>query len=205
MTHSTVLFKVKQDIARKHVISAMFSPPYSSFSSAQDRTFAWRTKEYPLGVPGLSGQDAEKVRAANECFNSAFKIIRCLERHCVPWSLEHPADSKCWLLPSFAELRKLPHVRTILSDCCQYGAPWRKRTLFLTSRIDELDSGRLHRLCCGSSGPSGLCSRTQARHRRLSGRSKFGRRMTDEAQYFPSRLCHALAAALVAPREVIPA
>ena len=141
------------------------------------------------GVSDLRPGDAEKVRAGNQCMRSALSIIHWLEKHPIPYIFEHPSTSNAWCLPRLRWLRRLHHVQAVTTDFCQYGVPWRKRTLLLCSRIDEQDLVRCQRLC---TGPPGFCA-TGLRHVQLTGSNKQGVPFTRIAQPYPAKLCHHLA------------
>ena len=73
---------------------------------------------------------------------SAFKLIRMLDSQKLPWIFEHPHTSKAWYLPELRRLQGQSHVQTIVTDFCQWGTKWRKRTCFLLGNI-ELSLARI--------------------------------------------------------------
>ena len=177
----------------------MISPPSATFSEACDRSLVVRTRSHPWGKPCLNADIAQKVAEDNRCMRAAFRIIHWLERHQIPWILEHPSSSKVWYVPRVQALRRLPHVQGILTDCCQFGSPWQKRTLLLCSRIDEQDLARCSRLC---SAPPGWCS-SGRQHVRLAGSNRHGVPLKAVAQAYPHKLCHSLAFALTAHARIV--
>ena len=197
LTKPAALRKLKQDINRCLVLAAMLAPPCSSFSVARDRTCVIRTKEHPWGLPKqfLSLVDQEKVRVGNNCFRAAIRIIRWLNEHSIPWILENPASSKCWYLPQLRKLENSPNCTVVISDFCQFGTLWRKRTKFLCGNLDTQDVARIGRLCQGR----GTCDRTGRPHFQLTGSNHKGVPWTRIAQPYPAQLCKQLAFALTAP------
>ena len=167
----------------------MLAPPSTTFSCARDRSGAIRSAQYPWGLPNLCEQDAKKVHADNLCMRATLRIIAWLEHQRIPWILEHPYTSRAWLIPRLKSLRQQAHIQAVVTDCCQYGTPWRKRTLLLASRIDELDLSGCSRIC---SGNHGFCSKGH-RHVQLAGHDHAGQSFSRKAQTYPHRLGHALA------------
>eukprot|EP00959_Pyramimonas_sp_CCMP1952_P045885 958868-Pyramimonas_sp.AAC.1 len=55
------------------------------------------------------------------------------------------------------------HARPIVTDFCQWGKPWRKRTHFGSAYLDDLT--KLNRVCSGR----GACSRTGRPRQHLEG------------------------------------
>ena len=199
LTKKAVLFKIKQDVQKGRVIAAMLAPPCTTFSVARDRTSVIRTAQEPWGLQDQKPQDVEKVKIGNDCMKSAFRIMSWLEKHRIPYIFEHPYTSKAWFLPRLKWLRRLPHVRAVTTDFCQFGVPWRKRTLLLCSRIDDLDLERCRRLCAG---PPGFCA-SGRRHVQLTGCNKHGVPLTQVAQPYPDKLCHHLAFALTSHARIV--
>ena len=92
LTRPTVRGRIKQDVSRGLVVSAMFGPPCSSFSIARDRTMKIRSKEYPWGIPDLNRSEADekKLQIGNACFRATFELIRCLNKAKIPWGPGKP-------------------------------------------------------------------------------------------------------------------
>ena len=96
---------------------------------------------------------------------AAFSLASTAQSHGVPWLLENPSTSRCFLTPESDKLIS-NGAELIIGDQCQYGSLWRKRTGFLVGNVDTLDLGRLTRRCVGAHG---LCSRTGKPHHNLEG------------------------------------
>ena len=202
LTSRGVQKKIKKDINARLVIAAMLAPPCGTFSVARDRTTVIRSKDFPWGLPAdlLSPKDYVKVQTGNSCFQAALRIIHWLDQHRIPWILENPATSKCWYLPPLQKLEQSPHVVCVLTDFCQYGCAWRKRTKLMCGNLDSQDVHRLQRLCTGR----GLCSRTSKRHFQLTGSNRQGIPWTRVAQPYPQGLNKDLAFSLTSPSHYNP-
>lgn len=196
LTSARVLSRLKQDIKWGRVLAVMLAPPGDSFSAARDRASVVRTRDWPWGLPPefLSIAEQKKIQLGNACFRSCISLIRLLDRHRIPWILENSASSKCWYLPYFHRLCSQPHVQTVISDFCQFGTRWRKRTRFCCGNIELDDLHRLQHKCSGH----GMCSRTGRPHFQLTGTGPGNRNWTAIAQSYPVKLSEALAYSLTA-------
>ena len=194
LTKPAVQSKIKTDIQRGLVLAAMLAPPCSSFSPARDRARVIRTRDCPWGLPNLPLHEVHKLEVGNACFRAAIKIIKWLDKHGIPWILENPSTSKAWLLPPLVQLEQANHTQSIVTDFCQFGTRWRKRTKLLVGNMDPDDIARCCRLC---HGPPGGCSRTHKKHFQLTGSARNGVPWTRIAQPYPPQLCHHLAYSLL--------
>ena len=134
--------------------------------------------------------NSTKLKLVIAVFNLAFKIIRWLDQHAIPWILENPHSSKCRFLPPMQKLMSSPHTQVIVVDFCQYGTKWRKRTRLLAGNVEYDDIQRLIQHRCV--GTKGICTRTGRRHFQLTGSNKKGIPYTRLAQPYPSGLCQVL-------------
>jgi len=202
LTKPSVLSKLKRDVQQRLVLAVMLAPPYSSFSTARDRTCVIRNEQYPWGLPEhlLPPADQQQVQNGNACFRAAIQIIKWLNALRIPWMLENPASSKCWLLPQLQKVEASSCCTVVFTDFCQFGTLWKKRTKFLCGNLDSQDVARIGRLCQGK----GICSRTQKKHFQLSGSNHQGVPWTRVAQLYPAQLCKQLAFALTAPTHYSP-
>ena len=201
LTRPVVMQKIQYDIKKGLIIAAMLAPPCSSFSPARDRTRVIRSRAFPWGIAGVPPHEVEKLEVGNACILAALKIIKALDRHGVPWVLENPHSSKMWYLPPLVDLQNSCHTTTIVTDFCQWGTRWRKRTRLLAGNINPIDLERLQRFCRDSKG---LCSRTGCQHFQLTGSNSHGVPWTRVAQPYPARLCHSLAHSLLAKYMIVP-
>ena len=201
LTSSRVLRHIRQDINAGKVLAAMLAPPCTSFSIARDRAKVIRTKEQPWGVDPELLNDKEKhiLHIGNLCFRSALRVVGWLHRKGIPWILENPFTSKCWWLPPVRKYLEDPACIRVATDFCQFGTPWRKRTLLLCGNLDSQDVDRLQRQC---QGPT--CSRSGRPHFQLTGSNAKGIPWTRVAQPYPAALCKALAFSLTCPSHYNP-
>ena len=192
LTQSVVQYKIREDVCRGLVLGCMFAPPSSSFS--HDRASEFRTDEFPWGLPQTPSPEQERVQAGNACFKAVFQIIKWLDAYRIPWIIEQPFLSKAWCLPQMKGLEQAAHTRCAVTDFCQFGSRWQRRTKLLAGNLAEDDLARCERLC---HGPTGVCSRTSKRHFRLVGSSGRGTPWAQLAQSYPSAFCHHLAYSLL--------
>lgn len=194
LTDPGVVKRLVREVKRGRVLAIMMAPGAASFSRAKDREHPTRTLRFPWGLPRrfLSPTEHEAVRAGNLVFRTCLKIIHLAQKFRIPWVLEHPLSSKCWALPPLRTLLHTPGVALLQSDLCQFGAPWKQPTCFLTS--STLDH---HHLSLSCSGGGGLCSRMRRKHWRLPGTDVAGLARVPEKH--PKRLARALAHVLTSP------
>ena len=135
--------------------------------------------------PYVQTQDQARVQLGNNLARFSAQVFRVCLQCTVPVGLENPHTSRLWLIPSFQQLiHNNSAVKHVITDYCQDGMPWRKRTRILFSHVDLSSVG----LVCH--GKHGKCSRTQQPHVQLSGREKGqGRFRTLIAQPYPGKLC----------------
>ena len=203
LTQPSALKKLKHFIRSGYVLAAMLAPPCTSFSVARDRTKQLRSWDKPWGIWDieLSEKERDSLLAGNRCCRAALHIIKWLDELRLPWILEHPRSSRCWILPEILRIANAPHTQLIHTDFCQWGKPWKKPTTLLAGHVDALDAARLQRQC---SGCGGLCSRTHKRHFQLTGSGPHAVPWTRLAQPYPKDLCDQLAWVLTAPYHVNP-
>jgi hypothetical protein len=114
------------------------------------------------GVPDLSAADTIRVAFGNASLKATVKIVdKCIEMQ-TPAFLENPATSMLFDAPPIRRLRAKAQV--VISDYCQYGEPWRKRTKVL---VWNADASQGPTLTCH--GRNKLCSRTGNIHTILKG------------------------------------
>ena len=193
LTRPSVLRSIEQDASRGRLLAAMLAPPCGSFSAINRFSGRSRSDPWAANVVHDTAYMTESVRVGNRCMRAALRIIRILERHRIPWILEHPLTSRAWWIPALEALKRQPHIQFLKLDQCQYGTPWRKATGLLASRIDCVE--RLSRRCCGRGN---VCSRTQKPHIVLRGADpRSGKNWTSIASPYPAKLNRSLAYALV--------
>ena len=179
--HPAVLSTLKGWIANGAVLGVWLGCPCTTWSVAHASPVV-RTRKYLLGVPNLCGKHLRAVQLGNATMIFSAIIIEQCIRAAIPCLLENPHSSKLFLAEPIAQLRVLSCCQEFVSDYCQYGAQWKKRT----------------RVCgwhCLSEAPvlkcagaHGLCSRSGCKHLRLCGHSPQGRSWTAVAQAYPPQM-----------------
>ena len=202
LTKKSTLQKIRREIKRGRVLACMLAPVCTSFSVARDRTKVIRNRDYPWGIPDhlLSDKERESIITGNRCFQACFKIMRWLDEAKVPYILENPASSKAWFLPPMLQHMSSPHVNWVKRCFCQFGAPWKKPTAFLTGNLEFSELHRLTKVCHGR----GTCTRTGKPHFLLTGSRSDGTPWTRVAQPYPRKLCVALAHTLTSYMHTYP-
>lgn len=140
------------------------------------------------GLRNLTAEDQARVDLGNKLARFSFKVFQDCVLFDVPVALENPFTSRLWLLPVVRKLCQHPSVSFCVTDYCQDGAPWRKRTRVLFSHVDLSHAGQL------CEGARGVCSRTHKRHVQLSGTLN-GKFLTLIAQPYPKNFCRRVATA----------
>ena len=84
---------------------------------------------YPMGLPHLLPHDMKKVKEGNLLLEFSYNLIVECNRYNVPWALENPGSSRCWLTPLLKKLSSSADF--CILDFCQFGEPWKKQTAIL--------------------------------------------------------------------------
>ena len=145
-----------------------------------------RSDEQLWGLSGLSLKDKERVRLGNNLARFSFRIFRFCHQLCIPAAIENPSTSRLWLIRPAQQIQSYPDVHLHVTDYCQDGTPWRKRTKVLTCHIDF---SLVPRLCTSHKG---ICSHTNKPHVQLCGQ-QYGQFLTLLAQPYPKKLCNRIA------------
>ena len=160
--------------------------PCASFSIARG---GWnpslRSSEFPLGLPDLNDRSRMQVASGNELAQVSVGLVLLARRMMIPVTLENPASSFLFKIPSFTHTMQLPGVSIATTEFCMYGTPFRKSTKLIGFNIDLAALG-LHRCLCK---PRRLCARTFKPHVVLSGLDAQGNFKTASAQAYPHRFC----------------
>jgi hypothetical protein len=178
------------DLART-VDLVHIGPPCSSFSGARRGKLGFpggplRSKQYPMGLSGLSDIDANKVHVGNALVKFTCRVIALCCACRIPVTVENPRRSRLWWCPCM--LRQLRFGHKINLDFCAYGADWQKATTFAVWNSVCFDD--LGITCHGSRSKRGwCCGFSKKPHRVLEGSAPGGLNWTLIAQAYP----HALA------------
>ncbi len=156
------------------------APECCSFSRAIAPS--WRSRDFPAGLPSLSGRALEKVRRGNEMAAFVLVLTVAALHLALPYWIENPDSSFMWMLKDWAEAGIGQFQRCFRFDQCRYGTAWRKRTRVATSTA----LAGVRELCLGGHS-----------HIQLRGRRHFHKmNWTRVAQTYPRRLCARIAGAM---------
>ena len=183
--------KALRGLLRAGVVRALWlGTPCTSFSRAREipnwpNVLPIRSSEHPEGLPGLPPHLQLQVDVGNRLARSSAQIMELARQLGVPAATEGPSTSRMWALDCWTRLISRSGTRVAVTDYCQDGKPWRKRT-HLVSVCMPLDNAVRH--CCGRSS----CSRTGKPHMQLQGTLN-GIKLTLLAEPHPVHLCRRLA------------
>ena len=156
------------------------APECCSFSRAV--VPPWRSRDFPGGLPHLSGRALDKVHRGNRMAAFVLSLILVAVELSLPYWVENPDSSFMWMLDSWMAAGIGQFQRCFRFDQCRYGTAWRKRTRIATSTA----LAGLRELCLGGHS-----------HIQLRGRSHFHRMNWPRvAQTYPRRLCARVAGAM---------
>lgn len=148
-----------------------------------------RTNQYLFGIPGLCFRDICKVKDGNKTMSATARIIRVAHTCAVPCCLENPAGSMMWLAPPIDRCCGFGSSRGFITDFCQHGAKWRKRTRIQTWHCQPAPALEQ---CCN--GRNGYCPKHGRKHIILKGRDpQSGQLWTHLAQPYPRPFCRVAA------------
>ena len=178
--HPVVASTLKGWISGGVILGVWLGCPCTTWSIAHSSPIV-RTRKYLLGVPHLVGKHHDAVRLGNATMRFSADIIEhCVRAH-VPCLLENPHSSKLFLAQPLARLRTLPCCQEFVSDLCQYGTQWRKRTRVCAwNCCSEAPT-------CRCTGSHGVCSRSLRPHLQLAGRSPQGNSWASIAATYPRK------------------
>jgi hypothetical protein len=165
---------------------ARHGPPQSGWC-----TFC--SNQHIMGLPNLKPRDVDKIALGNRTMLVAARIIRlCISCH-VPCFFENPSSSMIWLAGPIKYLCSRPSHILNLTDFCQHGARWRKRTRI--SAWNTSPAPKLNMIC---KGHHGICSRSNKHHIVLTGSDPISKQLwTHIAQPYPAAFATAAADALI--------
>ena len=151
------------------IIGVWLATPCTTWSRARHGPVgsSWgplRDNKHLFELPGLPPKDRDKVRVGNATASFTIEIIRLCTLCHVPCFLENPSSSMLWKLPKLVRLGGLSCSQKFITDFCQHGARWRKRTRIQAWHSPDVPS--FHRQCIGHGG---ICCSTGKYHIVLRG------------------------------------
>eukprot|EP00969_Alexandrium_andersonii_P174044 7694151-Alexandrium_andersonii.AAC.1 len=84
-----------------------------------------------MGLPGLGERDQAKVELGNRLMKAGSALIVIALSRRLVGGAENPVSSRLWLCPPLQKIESHPASCTIVTDFCQWGERWRKRTKLL--------------------------------------------------------------------------
>ena len=172
------------------IVATWIATPCHSLSRARNRPNGpppLRTRQYPLGLPGLSPNDQIKVERGNILATFSFSLFLLARSLNIPVVIENPSTSWLWQLPGALSLIRIRSTRVVDFDFCAFATPWRKRTRLLCCHLN-LDP----LVQCTCSG-RGVCAFSRRPHQVLEGKDASGTFWTHIAEPYPKGLCRLVA------------
>ena len=126
-----VLSHVKSLISQGWVLGIHFGTPCSSFSIARKNDGGpppLRSKAALEGFQHLTGKDLEKVRLGNTFLDVTVQLAMLCHDHRIPWSVENPAGSFLWSMPTMIRLIQRCRASRVELDMCRFGSKHMKPT-----------------------------------------------------------------------------
>ena len=139
------------------------------------------------GLPGLTGLDAIRVRAANQFIRFVCRVADKCFAHDVCFCVESPLASRLWTFSCIQRMWKRHTCSGPRFDFCQFGMKWHKVTRILRFNNPVfVRSGKQRLLQKGYK-----CSAAGQRHIQLTGVDKSsGQFLTHNAEAYRPRLCN---------------
>ena len=122
-----------------------------------------------------------RLESHNKLARFSCKILLLCDLLEIPASAENPATSRFWILPPVIQIAKRKSFRLFCTDYCAFGMPFRKRTRFLSTRVD------LESMCFKCSGKS-KCSFSGKPHVMLVGTDEDGVFLAHLAGPYPKKM-----------------
>ena len=162
------------------------APPCSTWSTAArilagGKWTRYRTREFILGGPWLEPHHEVKVSIGNKLCSIACRMIDAALRAAIPIAIENPHGSLIWQHPRMLALCANSLARTAVTDFCQHGKPWRKRTRVVAWNVGPPPLALLR--TCQATGK--ICSSTHRPHIILKG-TNHGQVLTKMAEAYPA-------------------
>ena len=101
-----------------------------------------RSREVPLGLPGLSPDNHALVFLGNLFLDRSAEVCMVVFDHGGDFSIENPEHSLLWLTPAVRTLTRRARAQVVDFDQCEYGAPSVKPTRLLISHAMFLQLAR---------------------------------------------------------------
>ena len=199
LSRRDVIEGIVEHMRAGNVRAVWLGTPCSSWSTAR--------RGYP-GAPGgplrLKGKhiwghplalrraaDRRRIKLGNSTAKCTAKVIEAAVEHKVPVALENGNSSRLWHCPPIAAICLHPSAKKTVTDMCQHGTPWRKRTRVQTWGC--VPSKALRQQCLGGGS---VCTVSGRSHLVLEGKRR-GVYLSACASRYPWRFAHAAARMLL--------
>ena len=113
-------------------------------------------------MPNLGPADQLRIQLGNITLKVVSRVVRLCNKFGILVCVENPHNSLVWESPPMLALAR--SVTTVVTDYCQFGTPWRKRTRVLVWNSYHTVP---HNTRC--SGRGGVCSKSRVKHIQLTG------------------------------------
>ena len=101
VTHPVNLRHLLRDIANGEILSCVMSVPSTSWNVARDCSRPLRSSAQPWGIEksrvSMSLSDLTSLDTGNRIMRTVIKFARQCQRFNVPWAIENPEKSLCWM------------------------------------------------------------------------------------------------------------
>ena len=83
--------------------------------------------------------DLACLDTGNRIMRAVIKLARPCHRHNVPWAIENPDTSFCWMTSLLEELSNVRNVHEMTFDFCAFGIKWGNNATVLAGHVDSAD------------------------------------------------------------------
>lgn len=127
-----VKFKIFDLVKRGIILFVWIGMPCTTFSVARRHDGVGppplRSDAQPMGLDFLRPHDKKKLKEGNALLLFTYELALCCMRYGVPWAIENPASSRCWLTPCSKSWPSMVHLFILIF--ASFMNPGRNRPLF---------------------------------------------------------------------------
>ena len=119
------------------IVYVHLAPPCGTASAAREIKPGpppLRSLHFPMGLPGLTFVQNQRVQKANFLYQWTCKVVLSLHARGIAWSIENPASSLMWITEPFVNLlHSIPDLVAFSFHTCMFAANRKKDTALWTS------------------------------------------------------------------------
>ena len=119
------------------IVYVHLAPPCGTASAAREIKPGpppLRSLQFPMGLPGLTFVQNQRVQKANFLYQWTCKVVLSLHARGIAWSIENPASSLMWITEPFVNLlHSIPDLVAFSFHTCMFAASRKKDTALWTS------------------------------------------------------------------------